>query len=73
MFTINFHCLDVTIVADSGQIVSDVPVGGVTGHSDPKLLLAGLGRVLSIFPTDVVEFVCEARSENLIQLQNKQR
>lgn len=73
MFTINFHCLDVTIIADSGQIVSDVPVGGVTGHRHPELLRATLGRRLSFSPTDVVELVCEAWFQNIIQLKRKQR
>lgn len=33
-FTINFYGMDAIVAADSGQVVCDVPVGGVTGHFD---------------------------------------
>lgn len=57
--------------ADSGQVVSDVPVGCVTGHVDTILGHTRTGALHLILPAGVVEFVLETHRQDVHQLRKK--
>lgn len=61
------------MAADSGQVVSDVPVGRVTGHVDTILGHTWTGGLSWILLTGVVEFVLETHRQNVHQLRKKKQ
>lgn len=71
MFTINVYVDDVIVAADSGQVVSDVPVRCVTGHVDAILNRMRTGTLSWILLTGVIKFVLEAQGQNVFQLEKK--
>lgn len=61
------------MAADSGHVVSDVPVGRVTGHIDAILGHACTVGISRFFLAGIVEFVLETHGQNVDQLRQRKK